>query len=98
MRFDVIFVILSRLLWIFGVKNMFLILLKAIHLLLCILIIAGVLLMNQKSEGLSGIMGSSSYSARSAKGMDEGMRRGITWLGAGLIVSAIILDIIDKTV
>lgn len=68
--------------------------LKVIHLILCVAIIAGVLLMNQKSEGLSGIMGSSSYSARSAKGMDEGMRRGITWLGAGLIFSAIVLDMI----
>jgi len=76
----------------------FIIVIKVIHLLLCIMVIAGVLLMNQKSEGLSGIMGSSSYSARSAKGMDEGMRRMITWLGASLIFTAIVLDIMDKTV
>ncbi len=74
----------------------FTIVLKAIHLLLCFFVIGGVLLMNQKSEGLSGIMGSSSYSARSAKGMDEGMRRMITWFGGALIASAIILDVIDR--
>jgi len=71
-------------------------LLKFVHFILCILVIIGVLMMNQKSEGLSGIMGSSSYSARSAKGMDEGMRRLITWLGAGLILSSIILGILPQ--
>ena len=72
------------------------IILKILHLILCIFMVAGVLLMNQKSEGLSGMMGSSSYSARSSKGMDEGMRRLITWLAVGLIVSAIILDVIPS--
>ncbi len=47
-----------------------------------------------KSEGLSGIMGASSYSTRSAKGMDQGMRRMITWLGAGVVLSCIVLGII----
>jgi len=73
-----------------------LMLLKVIHLILCILVVGGVLLMHQKSEGLSGIMGSSSYSSRGAKGMDEGMRRLITWFGAGLIGMAILLDVIDR--
>jgi len=72
----------------------FISLLKIIHIILCVLVVAGVLFMNQKSEGLSGIMGSSSYSARSAKGMDEGMRRIITWLGVALFVSCILLGII----
>ena len=71
-------------------------LLKVVHLLLCVFIVVGVLFMNQKSEGLSGIMGSSSYSARSAKGMDEGMRRLITWLGAGLMLSAIVLGVLPQ--
>ena len=68
--------------------------LKVIHILLCISVILGVLFMNQKSEGLSGMMGMSSYSTRSAKGMDHGMRRMITWLGGGVIFSSILLGII----
>jgi protein translocase SecG subunit len=68
--------------------------LKVLHIVLCALVILGVLFMNQKSEGLSGIMGSSSYSARSAKGMDEGMRRMITWVAGLLIASALLLDLI----
>jgi protein translocase SecG subunit len=68
--------------------------LKVLHIALCIAVILGVLFMNQKSEGLSGIMGASSYSTRSAKGMDQGMRRMITWLGAGVVFSCIVLGII----
>jgi protein translocase SecG subunit len=68
--------------------------LKVLQLVFCVLVVAGVLFSSQKSEGLSGIMGSSSYSARSAKGMDEGMRRTITWLGVGLIANSILLGII----
>jgi protein translocase SecG subunit len=71
--------------------------LKVIHIVLCVLVVMGVLFMNQKSEGLSGIMGGTSYSSRGAKGMDEGMRKMITWLGAGLLLSAVILDIIDRS-
>jgi protein translocase SecG subunit len=71
-------------------------LIKFIHLILCVAVVVFVLYMNQKSEGLSGIMGASSYSARSAKGMDEGMRRLITWLGASLIVTSIILGILPQ--
>lgn len=68
--------------------------LKVLQLIFCVLVVGGVLFSNQKSEGLSGIMGSSSYSARSAKGMDEGMRRAITWFGVGLIANSILLGII----
>ena len=68
--------------------------LKIIHVLLCISVILGVLFMNQKSEGLSGIMGGSSYSSRSAKGMDHGMRQTITWLGGLMILSSIVLGVI----
>lgn len=68
--------------------------LKVIHVLICISVVLGVLFMNQKSEGLSGIMGASSYSARSAKGMDQGMRRLITWLAGLMIFSSIILGVI----
>jgi protein translocase SecG subunit len=68
--------------------------LKTLHIVICVAVILGVLFMNQKSEGLSGIMGASSYSARSAKGMDEGMRRLITWLAAGMVASSILLGII----
>jgi protein translocase SecG subunit len=67
--------------------------LKIVHVILCILVIFGVLMSHQKSEGLAGVMGQSSYSTRGMKGMDEGMRRMITWLGGGLIVSAIILGV-----
>jgi protein translocase SecG subunit len=68
--------------------------LKIVHLILCILVIFGVLFSHQKSEGLAGVMGGSSYSTRGMKGMDEGMRRLITWLGAGLIVSSILLGVL----
>ncbi|MCK4720497.1 preprotein translocase subunit SecG [bacterium] len=74
--------------------DIFVTFLKVLQLVFCILVIGGVLFSSQKSEGLSGIMGSSSYSARSAKGMDEGMRRTITWLGVGLIANSILLGII----
>jgi hypothetical protein len=39
-------------------------------------------------------MGMSSYAARGMKGMDEGMRRLITWLGGSIIVSAILLGLL----
>ena len=69
-------------------------LLKIIHIILCVLVIFGVLMMHQKSEGLSGVMGQSSYSSRGIKGMDEGMRRMITWLGIGLLATSVILGIL----
>jgi protein translocase SecG subunit len=67
---------------------------KIIHVILCVLVIFGVLMSSQKSDGLSGMMGSSSYSTRGMKGMDEGMRRTINWLAGGLIVSAIFLGVL----
>jgi len=69
-------------------------LLKGIHFALCIIIIGGVLFMNQKSEGLSGIMGGMSQSMRGVKGMDEGMRQFITWMGAAFFASAIVLGLL----
>ncbi len=68
--------------------------LKFVHLFLCVVVIGGVLFMNQKSEGLSGIMGGMSQSMRGVKGMDEGMRRFITWAGGLLFLSAIIQGVI----
>ena len=66
-------------------------LLQIVHLILCGLVITGVLLMHQKSEGLSGVMGSTSYSTRGIKGMDEGMRKLITRLGIALLCTTILL-------
>lgn len=68
--------------------------LKFAHLVLCVVVIGGVLFMNQKSEGLSGIMGGMSQSMRGVKGMDEGMRKFITWAGGLLFLSAIIQGVI----
>ena len=68
--------------------------LKFIHLIFCVVVVGGVLFMNQKSEGLSGIMGGMSQSMRGMKGMDEGMRRFITWACGLLFLSAIIQGII----
>lgn len=68
--------------------------LKIVHIILCIAVVAGVLMVHQKSEGLSGVMGQSSYSTRSIKGMDEGMRKLITRLGIALVVSAVLLGIL----
>jgi protein translocase SecG subunit len=68
--------------------------LKVVHMLLCFVVVFGVLFMNQKSEGLSGIMGGMSQSMRGVKGMDEGMRKFITWVGAGLFASAILLGVV----
>ncbi|HDS29833.1 MAG TPA: preprotein translocase subunit SecG [Firmicutes bacterium] len=72
----------------------FILLLKFIHLILCVVIIVGVLFMNQKSGGLSGIMGGMSQSMRGVKGMDEGMRKFITYVGIALFASAIILGVL----
>jgi protein translocase SecG subunit len=69
-------------------------LLKIVHIILCILVVFGVLMMHQKSEGLAGVMGQSSYSSRGIKGMDEGMRKMITYLGIGLLCSSILLGIL----
>ena len=68
--------------------------LKILHVVLCVLVIFGVLFSHQKSEGLAGVMGASSYSTRGMKGMDEGMRRLITWLGVGVIASSILLGVL----
>jgi protein translocase SecG subunit len=71
-------------------------LLKIVHIILCVLVIFGVLMMNQKSEGLSGVMGQSSYSSRGIKGMDEGMRRMITGLSVGLVVTSVVLGVLGQ--
>jgi protein translocase SecG subunit len=71
-------------------------LLKVLHLILCVVVVVGVLFMNQKSEGLSGIMGGMSQSMRGVKGMDEGMRRFITWMGGALIISSILLGMLGE--
>lgn len=68
--------------------------LKVVFLLTCVVLIFGVLFMNQKSEGLSGIMGGMSQSMRGVKGMDEGMRKFVTTTGVVFVVLALIIDII----
>jgi protein translocase SecG subunit len=67
---------------------------KIVHIILCISVIFGVLMMHQKSEGLSGVMGASSYSTRGMKGMDEGMRTMISWLCIGVLFCAILLGVL----
>jgi protein translocase SecG subunit len=60
-----------------------------IHIAICVVLIILVALMQQKHEGLSGIMGGM-QSVRGIKGMDEGMRRIITYTGVAFFVSCII--------
>jgi len=60
-----------------------------IHVLICIALIMLVALMQQKHEGISGIMGGM-QSVRGIKGMDEGMRRIITYTGWAFFVSCIV--------
>ena len=69
-------------------------LLKVIYIVICALLIMGVLFSQQKSGGLSGIMGGMYQGMRGVKGMDEGMRRGITWLGLAFVGLAVIIDLL----
>lgn len=70
--------------------------LKVVQILLCVVVVVGVLFMNSKSEGLSGIMGGMSQSMRGVKGMDEGMRRFITWMGGLLLFNTILLGMLGQ--
>ena len=72
----------------------FVTIIKVIHLILCVLLIGGVLFMNQKSEGLSGIMGGMSQSMRGVKGMDAGMRRMITNIGIAFGITSVVLGVL----
>ena len=60
-----------------------------IHVGICIALIMLVALMQQKHEGISGIMGGM-QSVRGIKGMDEGMRRIITYTGMAFFISCIV--------
>lgn len=48
-----------------------------------------VALMQQKHEGISGIMGGT-QSSRGIKGMDEGMRKIINYVGIAFFVSCLV--------
>ncbi len=61
-----------------------------IHLIICTVLIVLVALMQQKHEGISGIMGGASQSTRGIKGMDEGMRKMITYVGFAFFISCIL--------
>lgn len=61
-----------------------------IHLGICVALIILVAVMQQKHEGISGIMGGGSQSTRGIKGMDEGMRKIITYFGVAFFVSCIV--------
>ncbi len=66
---------------------------KVLHLLLCAVVVLGVLFSDQKSGGLSGIMGGMSQSMRGVKGMDEGMRKFVTGAAIALILTSVFLGI-----
>ena len=60
-----------------------------IHVAICISMIGLVALMQQKHEGISGIMGGT-QSSRGIKGMDEGMRKIINYVGIAFFVSCLV--------
>ncbi len=61
-----------------------------LHVAICIVLIGLVALMQQKHEGISGIMGGSSQSSRGIKGMDEGMRKIINYMSVAFFVSCLV--------
>ena len=61
-----------------------------IHVAVCITLIMLVALMQQKHEGISGIMGGGAQSTRGIKGMDEGMRKIINYVSVAFFVSCIV--------
>jgi protein translocase SecG subunit len=61
-----------------------------IHVIIAIVLISLVAIMQQKHEGISGIMGGASQSSRGIKGMDEGMRKFITYMGVAFFVSCLV--------
>ena len=61
-----------------------------IHVAICISLIGLVALMQQKHEGISGIMGGGSQSSRGIKGMDEGMRKIINYVSISFFVSCLV--------
>ena len=60
-----------------------------LHIVISVVLIVLVALMQQKHEGISGIMGGM-QNVRGIKGMDEGMRRIITYTGAAYFVSCMV--------
>ncbi len=61
-----------------------------LHVAICISLIGLVALMQQKHEGISGIMGGGSQSSRGIKGMDEGMRKIINYVSIAFFVSCMV--------
>ena len=61
-----------------------------LHVAICISLIGLVALMQQKHEGISGIMGGGSQSSRGIKGMDEGMRKIINYVSVAFFVSCLV--------
>ena len=67
-----------------------------IHVAISVVLIVLVAIMQQKHEGISGIMGGGMQSVRGIKGMDEGMRKFITYIGIAFFVSCIVNSFIGK--
>ncbi len=67
-----------------------------IHVAISVVLIILVAVMQQKHEGISGIMGGGATSTRGIKGMDEGMRKFITYVGFGFFMSCIIFSLISS--
>jgi len=61
-----------------------------LHVVVCVVLIGLVALMQQKHEGISGIMGGGAQSTRGIKGMDEGMRKFINYMSIAFFLSCII--------
>ena len=61
-----------------------------LHVVICVVLIGLVALMQQKHEGISGIMGGGAQSSRGIKGMDEGMRKFINYMSITFFLSCII--------
>lgn len=75
---------------------MFRAILLVIHVAIAVILIVLVAVMQQKHEGISGIMGGAGQSTRGIKGMDEGMRRFITYMGVAFFVSCLVNSFITE--
>ncbi len=66
------------------------IILKALHIILAISLILGVMFMQSKSDsGLAGIMGGTGgHSARSIKGLDENFRVILRYVAVGFLATS----------
>ena len=72
--------------------GMLIIFLRALHLILAVLLILGVMFMQTKSDtGLAGIMGGTGgHSTRGIKGLDENFRVILRYVAFGFLLSSLL--------